>query len=145
MSKEQESLKSLQGLLNGEAIAIHTYDTFIPEINDPEMQVTFQEIRTGHRRHLDQLTRRIEELGDRPRIQQNLGMRLGRLYMDTRTWLGIAPDKMTRWVLQGEDMGLNAAEELVKGDLDEVSNELVGSLLCENAEYINRLMGFIHD
>lgn len=145
MSKENESLEVLQGLLNGEAIAIHTYDTFIPNIDDPEMQVTFQEIRTGHRRHLDQLTRRIEELGDRPRIQQNLGMRLGRLYMDTRTWFGIAPDKMARWTLRGEDMGLNAAEELAKGDIDEVSKELVSGLLCENAENINSLLEFIHD
>ncbi len=56
LEKNVESLNHLQTLLNGEAIAIHMYDSFIPVIKDEEMKTAFQDIRTGHRRHLDHIT-----------------------------------------------------------------------------------------
>ncbi len=139
-----ETLDSLGAILNGETVAIHMYDSFIPKMKDLEMKNTFQTIRTGHRRHLDQITRRIEELGHRPRIQLGLRMKIGEFMIDARTRVGIAPDKMSRWALKGEDMGITATEEVIKGDLDEVSKELVGIVLGENRDYINQLMEFIN-
>lgn len=145
MNKKVETLDSLQNMINGVAIAIHTYDTFIPEIKNPETQLALQNIRSGHRRHLDLLTRRVEELGHRPRIQQNLQMRIAEWMMEARTQVGIAPEKMIRWALKGEDMGLTTAEEVVAGDLDEVSKELVDQILIDSAEYVNQLTDLIHE
>lgn len=145
MKQKVETLDTLQALLQGEAIAIHTYDTFIPEMKEPEAKTTFQDIRSGHRRHLDQLSRRIEELGHRPRIQPGLRMKMAELMMDMRTRVGIAPNKMVRWALKGEDMGLTAAQEVSAGDLDEVSQELLSDILMDSSEYVNQLVELIHE
>lgn len=145
MKKEVETLDSLQNMINGVAIAIHTYDTFIPAMKDPETKLIFQDIRSGHRRHLDLLTRRVEELGHRPRIQPNLQMWIAEVIMDARTRVGMAPEKMIRWALKGEDMGLTSAEEVVAGDLDEVSQELVDQILIDSADYVNQLAELIHE
>lgn len=144
MQQKVETLDSLQNMINGVAIAIHTYDTFIPEMKDPEVQLLFQDIRTGHRHHLDLLIRRVEELGHRPQIQQNLRMWLAEVMMEARTRVGIAPEKMIRWALRGEDMGLTSAEEVVAGDLDEVSKELVDQILLDSAGYVDQLTDLIH-
>ncbi len=71
-------------------------------------------------------------------------MKLGQLMIDARTRAGIAPDKMTRWALKGEDMGVTATEKIDKSGLDEVSKELVGLLIRENQDNINELMEFIN-
>ncbi len=145
MDQKSAAFDSLQALLNGQSIAIHTYDAFIPEVKDPELKTVFQKIRSGHRKQLDQVTRRIEELGYRPRIKLNPGMKLGELIIDARTRIGIAEEKMVRWALKGEDMGLTTTEEIVKGDLDEVSKELVDFILDDSNHYINELINFIHE
>ncbi len=145
MDQKSAAFDSLQALLNGQSIAIHTYDAFIPEVKDPELKAVFQKIRSGHRKQLDQVTRRIEELGYRPRIKLNPGMKLGELIIDARTRIGIAEEKMVRWALKGEDMGLTTTEEIVKGDLDEVSKELVDFILDDSNHYINELINFIHE
>lgn len=147
MKKKEKvaSLDSLQAMLQGQSIAIHTYDTFIPEVGDPEVKAIFQDIRSGHRRHLDLLVRRIEELGHRPRVEPNFQMWMGEVMMDVRTVFGIAPQKAIRWALQGEDMGLTAAQEVTAGDLDEVSNELVTQILVDTAEYVNQLLELVQE
>ena len=145
MKKSIELHDNLQALLTGEANAIHLYDKFIPEIKDPELMTGFQEIRSGHRRHLDQLTRRMEELNFKPEIKPNLTMKLSQLLIDLRTSIGIAPEKMVKWAVKGEEMGIEAGSEIVTDDLDEVSKELVDNMLLEINEFINKLNNFVRE
>lgn len=144
VGKKVETLDSLQNLLNGEAIAVHMYDSFIPEVEDLEIKKSFQDIRSGHRRHIDQLIRRIEEMDHRPRIELNRRMWLSELMVDARTRIGIAQRKMIRWALKGEDMGLSAAREVTAGDLDDTSKELVNQILTETSDNVDHLKKYVH-
>lgn len=128
---KEEALNELNSLLKGEQTAINAYEKYTDAATNPAVKAELVGIRNSHERHAAELTRRIRELGGRP--VQNGG--LAGLMADARLAvlsLGMANDaELLKKAYDSEDKGVEMAEELIKGGLEEESLKVAESVLAD--------------
>ncbi|EOC99598.1 DUF2383 domain-containing protein [Caldisalinibacter kiritimatiensis] len=139
MGEKEKILDSLNNLLQGEYMAIEGYNIFINHIDDPRLKNEFQNIQQDHRRHAALLAERIQNYDDMPREKTGFkgAMADTMLKMD----LSVRDDAphILRKAYEGEGKGIKMAEEVVRGDLDSESRELVGEILSEDRKHLDRM------
>jgi bacterioferritin (cytochrome b1) len=72
-ANNKETIQSLNQLLQGEYMAVESFNIFISKIEDENVKNTFQEIQKQHRQNIDKLASYIQNIGGRP--QENLGIK----------------------------------------------------------------------
>ncbi len=68
-----ETIKVLNELLQGEYMAIESFNNFISRLEDEKSEKVFQEIQKQHRENIDKLASYIQDIGGQP--DENLGMK----------------------------------------------------------------------
>jgi uncharacterized protein (TIGR02284 family) len=139
MNNTTEAMKSMNELLQGEYMAIESFNNFISRIEDVNVKNTFQEIQKQHRENVQILATYIQDVGGQP--DENLGMK--GIMGDIKLNLDLSPQSDTKEVLEkaieGETKGINMAEKVLRGNLDEKSRELAGQILQNDRMSIDRL------
>ena len=121
MTDNKETIKSLNQLLQGEYMAVESFNNFISKLEDETVKQTFKEVQKQHRENIDKLASYIQDIGGR--AEENLGMKgiMGdiKINMD----LGSDADKaeIIEKAIEGETKGVNMAEKVLRGNLDEKS------------------------
>lgn len=140
MDNKDEKIKSLNKLLQGEYMAIESFNNFINRIEDEETKTTFQMVQKQHRKNADTLASYIQNVGGR--AKENLGLkgRIGDIRLNME--LGSSIDyEVVKKAIEGETKGINMAEKVLRGNLDDASRNLAGEVLQYDRESIKNLEG----
>ncbi len=140
MDNKEELIKSLNELLQGEYMAIESFNNFINRLEDENIRTTFQDIQKQHRKNTETLANYIQNVGGRP--DENLGMKgkMGDIMLNME--LGSSLDyEVIEKAIDGETKGVNMAEKVLRGNLDNESRNVAGEVLQYDRESIKKLKG----
>jgi hypothetical protein len=140
MDKKDEKIKSLNKLLQGEYMAIESFNNFINRIKEEDTKTTFQGVQRQHRKNAETLANYIQNSGGR--AEENLGLKgiFGDIMLNME--LGSSIDyEVVKKAIEGEIKGVNMAEKVLRGNLDDDSRNLAGEVLKIDRESINKLEG----
>jgi len=73
MIDNYETIHSLNKLLQGEYMAVESFNNFISKLEDENVKQTFKEVQKQHRENIDKLASYIQDIGGR--AEENLGMK----------------------------------------------------------------------
>jgi len=143
MTNNAETIKALNDLLQGEYMAVESFNNFISRLEDKNTKKLFQEVQKQHRENIERLSRYIQDMGGQP--EENLGMKgiMGdiKLNMD----LGSSSDskEIVKKAIEGETKGINMAEKVLRGDLDDRSRGIAGEVLQKDRASIEKLKSLL--
>lgn len=143
MSK-QEAVKALNKLLQGEHMAIEAFNSYINEVNDENMKETFQEVQNQHRDNMTTLSNYIQDLGHKP--DEGLGLKgvMGDLMVNMDLAGDTDPSYVVNKAIKGENQGINMAEKVLRGRLDQTTRDLAGEILEKDRESLSKLEDLKH-
>ena len=140
MDKNTRIVQELNTLLKGEYMAIHGYERFIQNAEDQKAKSELQKIQKDHKKHAILIAERIQNLGARP--VEDVGI-MGTIAQAFDSIKNLPDQKDTRFILhdayEGEQKGIQMAEEIAKGDLDEESEKLIKNILKEDRKHVQAL------
>jgi uncharacterized protein (TIGR02284 family) len=139
MTDKNETIESLNQLLQGEYMAVESFNMFISKVKDENIKKAFQEIQKQHRQNIDTLASYIQDIGGHP--QENLGMKGKMADMKLSLDLGKKIDaaEIIKKAVEGETRGVNMAEKVLRGTLDSKSRDLAGEILHKDRSSIDKL------
>lgn len=142
---DKTCINELNALLKGEHMAIDGYEKYIQSTGEPNIKGELQKIQQDHKMHAIKISERIQSLGGRPVDGVGVMGRVAETVSNIKD-IGIGNrDSATilRDAYTGENNGINMANELVKGDLDTDSMNLVNGILNEDRNHLNTLDNMI--
>src|SRR5690606_11918694 len=122
----------------GEYMAIHSYEHYIQNISNPTVKKALQKIQQEHKQHASKTAERIQNLGGKP-VEDN-GFKLSIMEgMKKLKGIPVHTEEILKDAIRGQEMGINITEEIVKGDLDPESLQIVSANLAEDRMHIDEL------
>jgi len=139
MTHHQETVESLNQLLQGEYMAVESFNNFISRLKDEKVRQVFMDIQKQHRENIDKLAGYIQEIGGKP--EENLGLKgtMGEIKVNLDLGPDAGTEEIIKKAIEGETKGVNMAEEVLRGDLDERSRDIAGEILHEDRKSIRKL------
>ncbi|WP_028785098.1 ferritin-like domain-containing protein [Thalassobacillus devorans] len=136
------AIKELNAFLKGQYMGIHAYEHLIQRVDEPGIKQELQNIQQEHKMHAMEIAERIQHLGGNP--------------VDDEGFIGSMQNFISRFTtpdstegilesaLKGEDVyGLHLSEEIVKGDLDPESKQMIERILDEDRKHLQILKGLM--
>jgi len=136
---DKKTIEALNQLLQGEYMAVESFNNFIAKLEDEKVKQVFKEVQKQHRDNIGKLASYIQEIGGRPR--ENLGMKGTMAEFKINMDLGSDADtaEIIRKAVEGETQGVNMAEKVLRGDLDDKSRDIAGEILHRDRGSIDKL------
>jgi len=143
MSEKQEIISSLNRLLQGEYMAVESFNIFIAHLKDERVKKVFQKVQDIHRNNIAVLAEYIQNLGGRP--DENLGfyVTMADFKIGRELKPEAHPSDVIEMALEGETKGINAAEKILRGDLDDQARKIAEKILDADRKAINRLQSLL--
>jgi len=143
MSHNTETIESLNELLQGEYMAIESFNNFISRVDDDRVKDCFKDVQQKHRKNIDKLATYIQDIGGQP--NESLGMKGKMGEMQLNMSLGSKADTgaIVEKAIEGEVKGVNMAEKVLRGNLDDESRDITGEVLERDRESIDMLRRLI--
>ena len=143
MSNNIETIKSLNELLQGEYMAVESFNNFISRLEDGNARDVFQDIQKQHRENIDKLASYIQDIGGQP--DENLGIKGKMADIKINMDLGSKVDdvEIIEKAIEGETQGVNMAEKVLRGNLEDKSRDIAGEILQKDRRSIDKLKGLI--
>lgn len=138
MNKDSDSVKSLNELLQGEYMAVESFNNFISKIEDEKLKKSFQNVQDQHRENIKILSNYIQEIGGKP--DENLGLKgkMGEMMLNMKLDFNDAGMVLEK-AIEGETQGINMAEKVLRGTLDDKSRAIAEQILDNDRRSINEL------
>lgn len=138
MNKDSETIKVLNQLLQGEYMAVESFNNFISKVDDENIKVLFQNIQSQHRENINILAQHIQDVGGQP--DENLGLKgkIADAMMDVKL-KSEDVDMIIGKAIEGETLGINKAEKILRGNLDDKSRNIAGQILENDRQSIEKL------
>jgi len=131
-------INELNQFLEGNYMAIHAYEKYIYHCENPELKHTLQQIQQQHKQHALMTAERIQNLGgipvDNPGVKGTLIEWAKNLGDKTKGDTHIVED-----ALAGETRGIEVSQQILKGDLDFESKQLVERILRVDEQHVELL------
>ncbi|MCT8137203.1 ferritin-like domain-containing protein [Anaerobacillus sp. CMMVII] len=135
-------VKELNEFLKGQYMGIHSYEHYIQKLKDPKIKKEFQKIQQEHKQHALVVAERIQNLGGTPVDDEGpMGSIVGYL---NQLNLPDTTEGLIHGALKGEAMGIEKSEEIVKGDLDPISKEMIEEILDHDRKHTYLLNSYLH-
>lgn len=137
------AIKELNAFLKGQYMGIHAYENLIQSTEDFYLKKELQKIQQDHKIHAMRIAERIQNLGGTP--VSNEGFR-----GSIQNYVGkiTAPksiDEILRKALKGEEYyGIHISHEIVEGDLDPQSMQLVDEILDHDEKHVDTIKKLLH-
>ena len=138
-----KSIKSLDFLLEGEYIAINTFDELIEHANDENIKNQLQTIQQSHRQHASQISTKIQNIGGNP--PEGVGIE-GVISETISNIKHIGTNDTVSFLkeaLQGEYMGIKTINELLIDNAAPNSSQLLNTILTQHKTNIDSLNNII--
>ncbi len=138
MKRKSETINSLNELLQGEYMAVESFNNFISKIEDGKTKGVFQKVQTKHRDNIALLADHIQNIGGQP--DENLGMKgkMAELMLNMKLDFKDT-DEVIEKAIEGETQGINMAEKLLRGTLDNEARTIAELVLDNDRDSINIL------
>lgn len=137
------TVNELNKFLEGNYMAIHAYENYIGRLEDPEAKQLLQQLQQGHKSHASKVAERIQNLGGVPVDDVGIGGKMieivKKLENPTSDTAAIFKD-----ALAGEQRGIAKSKEILDGDLDDESLQLVKTILDHDEQHVQLLSDYIH-
>ncbi|WP_345240304.1 ferritin-like domain-containing protein [Pontibacillus salipaludis] len=140
---ENDVIKTLNTFLKGQYMGVHAYEQYIKKLDDPMIKKEFQKIQQDHKQHAQQVAARIQDLNGTPVDDEGLigsvqGF-IGKFMMPDET------DKIIDSAARAESYyAVELSEEIVKGDLDPETKELIEQVIDEDRAHVESLHRLLH-
>lgn len=123
-------------------MAIHAYDNYIKDIEDEKIKSAFQNLQKDHKQHALLIAERIQNLGGIP--ANDVGMK-GKMAEIVQKMTGGTKEltSIIKDAIAGEQRGIKASEEILRGQLDEESLQLVKKVLNNDRKHIELLKNLL--
>lgn len=120
-------------------MAVESFNNFIAKVEDDHVKQQFQEIQQQHRDNINTLASYIQNIGGRP--EENLGLKGTMGQMRVSMDLGNKTDtgELIAKAIEGEIQGVNMAEKVLRGRLDNKSRDIAGEILHKDRANIEKL------
>ena len=143
MSDKSKTIKALNELLQGEYMAVESFNNFISRIEDEKIKREVQGIQQQHRSNIEKLAVYIQNMGGQP--DENLGFKGKMGDLKVNMDLGFKTDdaEIIKKAIEGETRGVNMAEKILRGNLDDESRDLVGQILQKDRMAIRKLKNLV--
>lgn len=135
---EKEVVKELNAYLKGEYMGIHAYEHYIHHTQDPHIKTELQRMQQDHKQHAAKIAERIQNLGGKAVMDNGIKLSMMEFMMDIKSYPD-STERILKGVLNGQIKGIEASEDLVRGDLDDTSLQLVKQNLAEDRDHIDQL------
>ena len=92
----KRTIEALNQLLQGEYMAVESFNNFISKLEDENVKQTFKEVQKQHRENIDKLASYIQFIGGQP--DENLGMKgyMGDMMLNMQ----LGPDSDTNEIIK---------------------------------------------
>lgn len=143
MAPSRETIEALNRLLQGEYMAVESFNNFISRLKDEKAKQVFQDIQKQHRENIKKLADYIQELGGRP--EENLGIKgtMGEMKVNMDLGSDAGTEEIIEKAIEGETQGVNMAEKVLRGELDDRSRDIAGEILHQDRKSIDKLKGLL--
>jgi len=143
MDTDKKTIKALNTLLQGEYMAIESFNNFIPKLDDATTKDTFKDVQNQHRGNIKYLVGYIHQIGGQPK--ENLGFKGKMADMKFKMQFGSKVEKvdLIEKAMKGELRGINKTEKMLRGKLDDKSRDIVGEVLQKDRISAKRINGLI--
>lgn len=138
----KDIVKELNAYLKGEFMGIHAYEHYIQQVTDPAVKTELQRIQQEHKQHAAKLAERIQNLGGKATEDNGFMLSISEGIMNLKGFPDTV-DGVLKSAINGQVKGMQMAEEIVRGDIDSVSRQIVEENLNEDREHINQLNNLI--
>jgi bacterioferritin len=136
-------IEELNTLLRGTYMGIRSLEHYIQEVENNELKNNFQSMQQDIKLNAQKIAERIQNLGGVPADDEGVSgsihsfMHKIMLPNDSR--------KIIEDALKGVDKyGVHYSEELVKGDLDQTSKQIVEEVIDINRRHVEHLRHLLH-
>ncbi|MDR7869448.1 MAG: PA2169 family four-helix-bundle protein [Tissierellaceae bacterium] len=138
MDKSKETTKALNELLQGEYMAVESFNNFISRVDDNNIKNGLQDIQKQHRQNIDVLASYIQNIGGKP--DENLGLKgkMAELKMNMDL-VKSSPKDIIKEAIEGETKGIEMTEKILRGNLDDESRNITGQILENDRNSIEML------
>lgn len=136
----EKSIDSLNQLLQGEYMAINAFDIYTPQLKNNDYKKCFQSVQNNHRENISNLAVYIQNIKGQP--QENLSFKgsFATMMMQTTVSLKAMNDKeILKKIIEGEEKGIQAAEKVLRGNLDNKSRDMAGEILHQDRKSLSEL------
>lgn len=132
-------IKALNKLLQGEYMAVNSFNNFISRLEDSPTIECFQEVQKQHRENIDKLAAYIQDAGGQP--DENLGMKgkIGGMKLNMEFGFETNTNEIIEKAIEGETRGVHMAEKVLRGELDNPSRDIAGEILKKDRTSIEKL------
>lgn len=136
-------IEELNTLLRGTYMGIRSYEHYIQKVEDPEDKRKFQSMQLEIKNSAEKLATRIQDLGGVPADSEGFSGSM-HSYMH-QVMLSEDTGKILQDAIKGlEQYGVQYSEEVVRGDLDPESRQLVEEVLDVNRRQADELRSMLH-
>lgn len=136
---DKTSINELNALLKGEHMAIDGYERYIQKVTQPNVKGELQKIQQDHKQHAIKIAERIQQLGGVPGDGVGIAGKAAEIMTSLRDIGNKDPKHILKEAYNGENNGIKMADEVVKGDLDNDSRNLVNGILNADRSHLDSL------
>ena len=138
MDRDKDSIKVLNELLQGEYMAVESFNNFISRVEDDRIKNGLQDVQKQHRENIDILANYIQNIGGQ--ADENLGMKGKMAELKLNLDLIKSNDEdIIKEAIEGETNGIEMTEKILRGNLDDKSRDLTGEILANDRKSIDKL------
>lgn len=143
MKENKETIKALNDLLQGEYMAVESFNEFIYRIEDKNMEDKLKVIQSRHRENIETLANYILDIGGKP--DENIGMkgRMGQRMLSMQLGSKSDVEEVMGKAIEGETRGINMAEKVLRGKLDDKARDVAGDILEKDRNSIEKLKNLL--
>jgi bacterioferritin len=136
-------IEELNTLLSGTYMGVRSMEHYIEKVDDVELKRHFQSMQQELKRSAQKLAERIQNLNGVPSDSEGItGAIQGYIH---RALLSGDSKKILEDALKGvDDYGVHYSEEIVKGDLDPESKQIVEEVIDTNRRMAEVLRQMLH-
>ncbi|MGI6467919.1 MAG: DUF2383 domain-containing protein [Syntrophomonadaceae bacterium] len=124
-------------------MAVESFNNFIFRLEDENVKQAFKEVQEQHRENIDKLASYIQDIGGQP--DENLGMKgkMGEMKLNMDLGSKTDTDEIIKKAIEGETKGVNMAEKVLRGNLDERSRDIAGEILQKDRNSIEKIKNLL--
>jgi bacterioferritin len=136
-------IEELNTLLRGTYMGIRSLEHYIQKVDDDELKNNFQSMQQDIKQNAQKIAERIQNIGGVPADDEGVSGSM-HSFMH-KIMLSNDSKKIIEDALKGMDnYGVQYSEELVKGDLDQTSKQIVEEVIDTSRRHVEYLRHLIH-
>src|SRR5690554_3495883 len=120
-------------------MSIKAFNIYISKLKDEGVKRAFQEVQDQHRENIKNLTHYIQDLGGQANENSGFKGTMAEMKISMQSSSHTESSDYIKKAIEGMIKGVNMTENLLRGDLDDPSRQLVGEILENDRGAIEKL------